>query len=342
VARANLTLRLLPEGLEELGLGSEAGTTLVAPDGSFVFANVPAGNYTIDAPALVNQYLIGNMPIFYTPQVPRPPGITTRGTIGGPVRAALPQLQFSTTTLGIKAYWARTPVSVGARDASNAVVTLRPTITVRGRLVADVDPAQPRAEGQPRFVELETATGNAAHGIARSVYSRDVSAGEFAIEGIVPGLYVFRGDSPPWMIKSVMLNGRDYAHAPLDTSEATDLSGAVITFTNAVPSLAGTARDASGAAVTEAAVIVFPVEPEQWTNYGLNPTRIQTVTTSTSGAFRVRSLPAGDYYVLAVPGARMYAWQEPGFFERAYGSATRMTIAWGEQKTADVRLSDIK
>jgi len=50
-----LTLRLLPTGLENLGLGSEAATTLVEPDGRFTFLNVPAGTYTLDAPVSVTE-----------------------------------------------------------------------------------------------------------------------------------------------------------------------------------------------------------------------------------------------------------------------------------------------
>jgi hypothetical protein len=52
-ALARLSLRLLPEGMEHLGNGSEVATASVATDGRFTFLNVPAGSYTIDAPRTV-------------------------------------------------------------------------------------------------------------------------------------------------------------------------------------------------------------------------------------------------------------------------------------------------
>ena len=50
---ANMFLRLMPRGSEHLGFGSEAATTLVEPDGSFTFLNVPRGNYTLVASSQV-------------------------------------------------------------------------------------------------------------------------------------------------------------------------------------------------------------------------------------------------------------------------------------------------
>src|SRR6185503_19058032 len=54
-AMKSLTLRLLPAGLENAGLGSEAATALVSGDGRFTFMNVPAGTYTLDAPVKVTE-----------------------------------------------------------------------------------------------------------------------------------------------------------------------------------------------------------------------------------------------------------------------------------------------
>jgi hypothetical protein len=201
-ARANITLRLLPEGLEEIGMGGEAGTALVAPDGSFVFANVPSGNYTIEAPVSVNQYLAGEPGIFYATEVPRPPGMRM-GSMSGPAASAPPGIGFMTSAIEGKAYWARTPISAGAQGASDVVVALQPTVTMRGRLVGEPDPRMPSPAANPRFVSLETATGNTLHGNPRSVYSRGLPEGEFAIEGILPGRYLLRGDSAPWTIKGV-------------------------------------------------------------------------------------------------------------------------------------------
>ena len=55
-----LLLRLMPAGAERLGFGSEAATTTVDTDGSFVFLNVPAGEYTLMAQASVMDFTTGS------------------------------------------------------------------------------------------------------------------------------------------------------------------------------------------------------------------------------------------------------------------------------------------
>jgi hypothetical protein len=188
----------------------------------------------------------------------------------------------------------------------------------------------------PRFLQLESADGSPAQGIARSGIISDPN-GEFAISGILPGRYVLRGDSAPWMIRSVFVDGRDHTHAPIEVG-ASDVSGMSVTFTNEAASLSGTVRDAAGSPATAAGVIVFPVEPDQWIDYGLNPRRILTARASAAGAFRVPALPAGTYQIVAVPMDRLDDWRQPEFFRRAQAWAERVTVAWGEERTQDLRL----
>lgn len=344
-AIAGLSLRLLAEGAEDLGMGAEAGTSLVGPDGAFVFANVPAGTYTIEASIAMNQYVFGGsaLSMFYAPQAPRPPGVTGISTMSGGTAAGAPDgVGFSTTTLTGKKYWGRAAVTASGGDVTNVVVPLQASGSISGRLVGEADPGQPEPTTPPSFVHLETATGSVWEGSPRSVYNRTAAPGEFIIDGVLPGLYLFRDDSAPWMIKSVILNGRDYTYRPIDTTASQDFSGVVVTFTNAIPSLTGTAHEGNGAPATGAAVVIFPVEPDQWTNFGLSTSRIKSVRASSAGAFRIRSIPAGDYFVIAVPEAQINAWQEPDFFRHAQSLATRVSIGWGKKKTVDVQVTEIR
>ena len=266
-ARSNVMLRLLPAGLEDLGFGAETGTAFVAPDGTFVFAGVPAGTYLIDAPVAVNQYAFGGgaFSIFYAPQLPQPPGLTGLSTFNGPV-AGSAGASFSSSRLRASGYWGRATVVVSGRHESGVVVALRPAAKLTGRIVAEIDPSYPTPPTPARYVSLEAATGDVWLGDPRSVYSRDMPTDQFAIDGVLPGRYVFRGESSGWVIKSVVFAGRDYTFTPIDVSNGQDLTDGVVTFTNAAPLLSGTVRDSSGSPAAEAAVIVFPVEREQWTD----------------------------------------------------------------------------
>jgi len=237
--------------------------------------------------------------------------------------------------------WARTPVSVGARDTTGVVVSLRPAMSVGGRLVAELAAGIPEPSSPPRFMSLQSASGSPWQGIRSSVSSRNVPAGEFRIDGLVAGEYLFDGGSNTgWMIKSVRAGGRDYTYTPIDL--ASSVSDVVVTFTNALPELSGIVSTDTGAPEAHAFVIAYPVESAQWTNNGIRPIRIRTTQTSTAGTFRFSRLPAGSYHVVAIPASRLGAWREPGFFQRAAGVATNVTFDWGEKKSVTVRLADVR
>lgn len=338
-ARGNLAMRLVPDGLEDLGWGGEAATTVSAPDGSFTFANVPAGRYTIETPMAMSQYTIGSMGIFYVPLLPQPPG-TGVGRTGGIVES-MPGFGFVGSETAAAGFWARIPIAVGARDETGVVVALQPVARMSGRLIGETTPGSTPPAAAPRFVSLQSASGSARLGDPRSSSTRTVQPGEFAIEGILPGQYLLRGNETGWMVKSVIVNGRDYTYTPIDIASGSPISDVVVTFTNAIPALSGVVRSDSGVAA-DAAVIAFPVEPEQWTRYGISPARIKTVQASTIGQYRFRNLPAGNYYLIAVPASLMHAWREPDFFKQAQPLATRVTIGWGEQKTADLKVSNVR
>jgi hypothetical protein len=340
-ALTGLSLRLLADGAEDLGMGGEAGTALVARDGSFTFAGVPAGSYTIAVSPYISSYTTGASGLFYGAQLPRPPGLTGASTIGGGASPA--DVGFSSTTImSAMKYWARTNVTAGPTGIDGVVVTLRPTISISGRLVGRPHPSQPAPAEGPRYVNLESATGDPWLSQPRSVYNRTAPSGEFVIDGVLPGLYLFRSDSAPWFLESVTVNGRDHTFTPLDTSTGESFSNVVVTLTPAVQVLEGVATDDTGAPAAGATVVVFPVEPAQWVNHGLMPPRIRSARTAASGAYRFGMLPVGDYHLVAIPDSRSRAWTEPGFFQKASAVATRLTVGAGETKTVNVKVTAVR
>jgi hypothetical protein len=338
-AVSGLSLRLLAEGSEDLGMGGEAGTALLGPNGAFTFAGVPAGSYTIEASPLIASYVMSSssLSMFYGPQLPRAPGLSGTSTIGGSVPGT-EGLGFEGTILNTRKHWGRVTVNAGADGATGVVLTLRPVITVSGRLVGEADPNQSAPAEEPKYLFLEPATGAASLGQPRS---GSAQAGSFTIEAL-PGLYHFRSDSRAWLIKSVIVNGHDHTYMPLDTSAGDNLTNVVVTFTNVQQSVDGIVTDATGAAVDGATVVVFPAEFAQWTNYGLTPPRIRSMRTPATGGFRFRAVPAGDYYAVALPGGPTDIWQTSGFFQRAQSVATRFTVASGETKALTLKPTEVR
>jgi hypothetical protein len=345
---SNLTLRLVPAGLEDLGYGSESGTALVAPDGSFVFLNVPAGTYTIDAPLSMNQFSFGPSSFADGPQFPAWPATNGSGLSSGSVPSAPPGTTFSrmSNRSGPSAhYWARQSVTVSGRDESNVVVTMRAGVQANGRILLEADPNQASAKPPTSYsVAFDPASGSAQLGMPQRLRSQDSPLDEFEVVDLMFGQYFLRVTPFPagWIVKSINWNGRDYTHAPFDTTSAPAFDNIVVTVTNATPVVSGTVTDAQGTPASAGTVIAFPVEPAMWANYGLSPTRIKPVGVSNTGAYRLATLPAGEYFLIALSGVQPMAWQEPEFFKKASALATRVTVGWGDKKSVDLKFVDIR
>jgi hypothetical protein len=155
----------------------------------------------------------------------------------------------------------------------------------------------------------------------------------FTIDGLVPGDYVFRLSGTGDIIKAVMWEGTDYSATPFTVTPAQDVSGIVVTITRQVARLRGTVRDAQGRPAPRAAVMCFPVEPAQWRRYGAQTPRLRSVPTDTAGGFEIPSMPAGEYYVLAVDEPMGDRWRDSAFLESAASRATRVSVDWGETRT---------
>jgi hypothetical protein len=74
-----------------------------------------------------------------------------------------------------------------------------------------------------------------------------------------------------------------------------------------------------------------------WINFGLSPTRIKTAIAGRDGTFQLRSLPAGDYLVVAADGNDVNAWQDPDFFNTVETLATSVRLGWGQSQSVVLR-----
>lgn len=358
-----LVLRLAPTGMEGLSHGAEAATSLVRPDGAFAFLHVAAGDYVIDAPATTLEFTVESSTLSET--LPHPPGLRWTGFQSGTVASGPPGTGYVRQS-GVRTdvVYARTPITVGNSDMSNVLVSLIPSMTMHGRIEYEgttkatveqtpvggiaaggatrttvTETTTPRPSTQPSIV-AEPAFGNPTLGLPRADRpSANAPQDVVSIPGLRAGAYVLRvaSGADRFIVRSVTVDGVDYTRKPIDTTVLTDRSELVITLTDKLIELHGTVSDDTGPAA-DAAVLAFPVERNEWRGYGLTPQRLKSVPLAGSPGFSLTGLPAGDYFVIAIPSAQMQAWQDPAFLEKAAAAATRVTLAWGEARSVDLRV----
>ncbi len=283
-----LLLRLMPAGSERLGFGSEAATSVVAADGTFTFFNVPEGSYTILAQASVMDFTSGSS----STRMGDAPGFPAGGISVGSMNG-VPGLSFLTRNGQPSPMWGRASVAVGARNLDDVVVTMRPTVTIRGRIVfAEGVKPSPNAT---HLVTAQPANGDPSLGQPFAATSRTDPTMSFTLGGLMGGVYVLANDFIALGIVSVMSEGRNVMDTGFDASLGRDFDDVVVTLTDKHAEVTGTVRDSRGPVA--AAVIAFPIERERWVNYGWSPTRLRSARSGSTGAYQLQSLPEGEYFL---------------------------------------------
>ena len=316
----NMAIRLAPGYAGDVSFeeGFDAALTVTDSSGAFRFLGVPVGQYTIRAI-----------------KVPVTP--LTVGPSGQPVFSAVPPPIPQGPTL-----WASLPVNVGPEGLPNVTVRMNTGFRLSGRVeFVGTSPKPPPAIVQTLNVQIQPIDGHQS-GFSRALQTRVDPDGTITSFEIPPGRYVIRMSAPTeswlampgWASESVTVGGKDVAVTPLDLQG--DVTGLVFTMTDHPTEISGTARDSNGKIDLGAAVIIFPVDSATWLNFGELPRNLRLLRPSSTGVYRIVGMPAGAYFVAAVPDAQAGDWQDPRVLQALSRNATRITLARGEKKTQDV------
>jgi protocatechuate 3,4-dioxygenase beta subunit len=347
----NTGLRMIAAGMESFqGMVTAEGTSAVTDgNGAFTFLGITPGQYSLKVV-----------------RVPRPvttssgPSTTTRIEVAGP--GGMTIMSMSGVSPGVMpapppfppepAVYTTAQVNVGDDNISGLSLTLQPGARLSGRVQFEGSQAPPAADQMQR-ISLNVASNEPRVISVPAPMTRVDGEGRFNTQGYAPGRYQVQAFVPSipnpggmaavssWMFKSAMLNGRDLADDPLEIGSE-DIDGIVITFTDRPTSLEGTVTDLRGQPDKSAEVVVFPADSQGWRQGMLNNRRVRAARASLTGKFTFNSLPAGDYYAVAITGGASGEIQDPKFLETLIASATRVTVADGAKARQDLTSKSVK
>ena len=329
---ANIALRLAPAD-DDARTELDVSATMAGPSGEFTFLGVTPGQYTIKA-LRVPRVAPAQPPAQAMTQIQI--GNATLVTSSGPMTPTPPPPAPDAPTLS-----ADVPLGVTDADVNGVVVTLQTGARVSGHYEFDGTLERPAAADLMRVpILLERTDAAPSGGPFNNVPpGRADESGAFRTYGMPPGKYIVRVGSSPapgWVLKSVTIEGRDVSEVPI-TLRAAEVANAVITFSDRPTKLTGTVRTAGGNPDPDALVIVFPVEPSGWSQFGLNPRRLRSTRPSKTGAYTLTGLPAGDYCVAAIKEDAIAQWQDPQFLDDLSRSATQVKLLDGDARTQDLK-----
>jgi hypothetical protein len=286
-------------------IAPEAGTRQsrqTNPDGTFSFSGVPPGHYTV----------MGS--------------VSER-----PALSSVPSATFTAVA----------EVNVDGQDVTNVMLTLQPGVTLSGRLA--FEGAQPPAVD---FTKLRLSLPLVQTGIMRPASTGPVqfdASGRFTIAGVPPGVFRTMGASAmqglrtpigAWWLKSISIDGREMLDRPLEIRQSSD--NVVVTLSDRASALSGRVRDAQGLPAAGAAIVAFGADPSSWF---ANSRRIAGVRAGADGAYSIRNLPAGEYFIVASYDVDQGEWFDPVVLQRLVAGAMRISLAENEQKAQDVTTS---
>lgn len=220
------------------------------------------------------------------------------------------------------------------REDVRVTLTLRPTATVSGRLVAESADRSLDIAAAALRVRAAAADGSAFGDAVAADVLRD---GSFVIHGVAAGRHVLRveGLIDPWVLARVTSRGQDVTDTGIEFATARSIADVRIAITTAATEVSGTVRDSDGRAVSGATVLLIPSAPEFWTRVSR---RLGRTVTDGEGRYRYRGLPAGEYRVAAAMLADDDAYRHEQLRELSAHGA-RLTLAAAANEVIDLPLT---
>jgi hypothetical protein len=232
------------------------------------------------------------------------------------------------------------PLTVSSDDIDNVIVTTHIGAIARGVVVTDDGQAPPFRASQvqvfAQMMEPQTMFGQPGQNRMQDDYSFEMT-GLFDRRRFTAAIGP-TGATSGWYLKSVVYDGQDITDSGMEFAPGRTYEGLQIVFTQTTTDLSGAVTDERNQPVLDATVVIFPANRERW---GFLSRYVRTMRPDTNGRFSTKNLPPEDYLIIAVQNLESGQAGDPDFLTRAREEAKPFSLAEGETKAVDVKLSPL-
>ena len=244
-------------------------------------------------------------------------------------------LQAMTPGSGDMSEMATGQVSVAGEDVTGVQLMGQKSVTASGRII--VDPAAAKSL-PPSSIRL-TATparpeDNVLAGMGTGKVSDDYT---FEVKSR-PGAVLLRTMSlpPGWGLKAVRQHGSDVTDSGIELRPNEDVSGIEVELTNQPTEVSGVVTNSRSEQVKDYTVVVFSRDRERW---GYMSRFFQSSRPDQDGRYKVKALPAGEYFAVALDYVEPGEATDPEFLDRVKARAMSFSLHDGETKVLDLKIS---
>jgi protocatechuate 3,4-dioxygenase beta subunit len=301
---ASFGVRLFSRGDDTGGTAFDVAYTSTDARGRFTFPLVPPGNYRVTAQRFATTH--------FGPDVVVPPGPQTAAD------------RFGAS--------AEQEIAVSDQDLNDVALRLRLGVEVSGRVEFRGSGRRPPADVMRQFLVFVSPFEPQSRSFPIRPLSEGVDAKNgFSIGDLMPGRYVITtSESAGASLLSVSVGGKSVTERPIVIG-TTNLSDVVIEVTDRPAEVTGTVRNRAGAPDANAGVVLFPADRTRWSEVRLGARLFKSGRTSKTGAFTLRPILPGEYFVAAIADDATAEFPEPGFLEAVAAVATTVKVGAGEK-----------